>query len=128
MKVCILDDADPSSQQFPYVPEQYLEGHTWEKYLISKTNSVITIKHLASKGFDVMMCPWRRAEIAKQQVEDYKKFKATTNKKISRHYRGFIQTVWTSAENFLGFLNGTKTEPKYSTAECFKTLFDTLVP
>lgn len=55
MKVCILDDADPSSQQFPYVPEQYLEGHTWEKYLISKTNSVITIKHLASKGFDVFL-------------------------------------------------------------------------
>lgn len=55
MKICIIDDADPSSQQFPYVPERYLEGHSWEKHLVTKGNAVLTIKHLATKGFDVFL-------------------------------------------------------------------------
>ncbi len=55
MKICIIDDADPSSQQFPYVPEKYLEGHTWEKHLVTKGNAVLTIKQLATKGFDVFL-------------------------------------------------------------------------
>lgn len=82
-----------------------------------------TAETFASKGYDVMMCPWRKAEVAKQQVADYKAFKKSADKKTANHYRGFIQTVWTSAENFLGYMNGTKTEEKFSTAECFKTLF-----
>lgn len=81
-----------------------------------------TAEVFAAKGYDVMMCPWRKADVAKQQVADYKTFKKTASGRIRKHYRGFIQTVWTSASNFLQYMNGTKTEEKYSTVECFKTL------
>ena len=80
----------------------------------------------AEKGYDVMMCPWRKADVAKKQVSDYKAFKKTATAKTGKHYRGFIQTVWTSANNFLQYMNGSKTEEKFSTVECFKTLMDEL--
>jgi hypothetical protein len=85
-----------------------------------------TAEFFASKGFDVMMCPWRKADVAKQQVDDYEAFKKSAHNKIAKHYRGFVQTVWTSANNFLQFMNGTKTEEKFSTVECFKTLMTSL--
>ncbi|MFZ9687841.1 MAG: family 20 glycosylhydrolase [Chitinophagaceae bacterium] len=85
-----------------------------------------TAEMFAKKGFDVMMCPWRKADIAKQQVADYNAFKASSSGKAKKHYRGFIQTVWTSADNFLQYLNGTKKEEKFSTVECFKTLMSEL--
>ncbi|MEY2586229.1 MAG: hypothetical protein RLY11_78 [Bacteroidota bacterium] len=85
-----------------------------------------TAEVFAAKGYDVMMCPWRKADVAKQQVADYKVYKSNTPAKESKHYKGFIQTVWTSASNFLGYLNGTKKEEKFSTVECFKTLMTAL--
>lgn len=85
-----------------------------------------TAEIFASKGFDVMMCPWRKASVAVQQVADYKAFKSSAPKQTKKHYRGFVQTVWTSASNFLQFMNGTKTEEKFSTVECFKTLMSEL--
>ena len=85
-----------------------------------------TAEIFASKGFDVMMCPWRKASVAVQQVADYKAFKASAPQQAKKHYRGFVQTVWTSASNFLQFMNGTKTEEKFSTVECFKTLMSEL--
>jgi hypothetical protein len=85
-----------------------------------------TAEMFAKKGFDVMMCPWRKADIAKQQVADYKIFKSTGSAKEKKHYRGFIQTVWTSSSNFMQYMDGTKTEEKFSTVECFKTLMSEL--
>lgn len=55
MKICFIDDADPESQKFPYVPEKYLGNHTWEKHYVTKGDSVIKIKNLVSKGFDVFI-------------------------------------------------------------------------
>ncbi len=86
-----------------------------------------TAEVFAAKGYDVMMCPWRKADVAKQQVADYKSFKAAAKGETKKHYRGFIQTVWTSASNFLQYMDGTKTEEKFSTVECFKTLFAELI-
>lgn len=85
-----------------------------------------TAEVFASKGYDVMTCPWRKADVAKQQVINYKAFKKSASHKTAKHYRGFIQTVWTSAGNFMQFMNGTKTEEKFSTVACFNTLFSTL--
>jgi Glycosyl hydrolase family 20, catalytic domain len=85
-----------------------------------------TAEVFAAKGYDVMMCPWRKADVAKQQVADYKAFKESASAKSKKHYRGFIQTVWTSANNFLQYMNGTKTEEKFSTVDCFKTLMNEL--
>ena len=82
-----------------------------------------TAEVFAAKGYDVMMCPWRKAEVAKQQVVDYRAFKNSAPHRTAKHYKGFVQTVWTSASNFLQFLDGTKTEDKFYTVECFKTLF-----
>ena len=72
------------------------------------------------------LCAWRKADVAKQQVADYEAFKKSAPKKDAKHYRGFVQTVWTSASNFLQYMNGTKTEEKFSTVECFKTLMSAL--
>jgi D-alanine-D-alanine ligase len=55
MKICIINDDDIDSRQFPYQPEVYLKNHTWEKHFVTKGDAVIKIKTLASKGFDVFL-------------------------------------------------------------------------
>lgn len=85
-----------------------------------------TAEMFAEKGFSVMMCPWNRAEVARTQVDDYRKYRQTGERRNSRRYHGFIQTVWTGTDNFLDLLAGKTEEKKGSTAQCFRTLFEAL--
>jgi hypothetical protein len=82
-----------------------------------------TAEAFAQKGYSVMMCPWNRPEVAKTQVADYRKYKASGDRRETRNHHGFIQTVWTGTENFLDMFYGKTEEKKGSTVQCFKTLF-----
>lgn len=85
-----------------------------------------TAEMFAEKGFSVMMCPWNRPEVAKTQVADYRKYKQSGDRRNTRRYHGFIQTVWTGTDNFLDLLAGKSEEKKGSTAQCFRTLYEAL--
>jgi hypothetical protein len=88
----------------------------------------------ALKGFRVATCPWRNGDLAKQQLElmvDLRKNATTATKD---NYQGMIQTVWTSADNFMDYYYGIREQPnieKGDQAGCFKDLlnaFESLNP
>jgi hypothetical protein len=83
----------------------------------------------ATKGFDVMLCPWNRPEVVKLQVQDYFTYQNALKPAVAKKYRGFIHTVWTSPENFIDAFYGRNPAPtgrNNGTVEAFKTLFTLL--
>jgi len=82
----------------------------------------------ATKEFDVMLCPWRRPEVVKFQVQDYFTFQKALKPTVASKYRGFIQTVWSSPESFIDAYYGRSNDQGRSAGvvECFKTLFTLL--
>ena len=60
-----------------------------------------TAVYFAMKGFDVATCPWRKPQIALQQVDDMIHFRQHSNPEMSRHFQGIIETVWSGADSFL---------------------------
>lgn len=62
----------------------------------------------AMKGFRVATCPWRRPSVSTAQVADMVNFRQTATPVLKENYQGIIQTVWTSAENFMDGYYGDK--------------------
>jgi len=60
-----------------------------------------TAVYFALKGFDVATCPWRKPEIAVQQMNDMIRFRESCSKPMSQHFQGIIATVWSGADQFL---------------------------
>lgn len=85
----------------------------------------LTPLSFAVKGYDVMICPWNKAEVTRLQVADYQAFQKAMQPAIAKKYKGIIQTIWTSAEHFMDTFYGVKPEEGRSTGtvESFKTLF-----
>jgi hypothetical protein len=67
-----------------------------------------TAVYFAMKGFRVATCPWRRPSISTAQVSDMIDFRETATKEMKDNYQGIIQTVWTSADNFMEGYYGNK--------------------
>lgn len=82
----------------------------------------------ATKGYDVIICPWNKAEVTRAQVADYRVFQKALRPEVARKYKGVMQTVWTSTEVFLDTFYGVKPEEGRSkgTVESFNTLFKLL--
>ncbi len=78
----------------------------------------------AAKGFDVATCPWRTADLAEKQWVQMQAFRANTTPAMATHFTGMIQTVWTSAGNFMDLYYGDKpnTDPNGDQAACFKAV------
>ena len=60
-----------------------------------------TAVYFAMKGFDVATCPWRKPQIALQQVDDIIHFRQHSNPEMSLHFQGIIETVRSGADSFL---------------------------
>jgi hypothetical protein len=82
----------------------------------------------ALKGFRVISCPYRNAEVATVQMQMMVGFREHATAETKENYRGMMQTVWTSAGNFLDYYYGRKqfdTESNRGNyVECFNTLFE----
>ncbi len=77
----------------------------------------------ASKGFRVVSCPWRIGSVAVEQVQQTLDMRKNTTSPMSERFLGVMQTVWTSAENFLRNYYATDLDPeKLYDSECFKEL------
>jgi hypothetical protein len=79
--------------------------------------------YFAMKGLQVATCPWRNPEIAVLQAEDMVKFREHSTYEMKDRFAGIIQTVWSSAEQFLKDYNNPG-EEKNTAAGCFKTVFN----
>jgi hypothetical protein len=79
----------------------------------------------ALKGFRVATCPWRNGDLAKQQLELMLELRKNATPETRNNYQGIIQTVWTSAENFLDYYYRMKSPPNLELGDqagCFKDL------
>jgi hypothetical protein len=61
----------------------------------------LTAVYFAMKGLDVATCPWRKPELALQQLNDILKFRKNSPSGMSEHFQGIIETVWSGADGFL---------------------------
>lgn len=81
-----------------------------------------TAVYFATKGFNVVSCPFRQPETALQQVEDMIRFRGRSTSDMNDRYRGIVETSWSDAGSFLkDYYNQ---HPKKNTAaRVFKTIF-----
>ncbi len=88
-----------------------------------------TAVYFAMKGFKVITCPWRNADVANKQLQDIVAFRNESTTEMKPRFMGMMQTVWTGNSNFLkGFyenkidsVRGTKTE-----WYCFRELYKSI--
>jgi hypothetical protein len=77
----------------------------------------------ASKGLNVLTCPWRNTENAVEQEKMMRLFIDSATKEMKPRYLGMLQTVWGSAGNFMDSYNGVANpEREDKSAACFKAL------
>jgi hypothetical protein len=87
------------------------ENHTWPAVdLIPKDvvicdwhyeRAVPTAPYFAQKGLHVISCPWRKPEVALQQLRDMRNFRQQSPSPMNENFMGVMLTVWSPAENFL---------------------------
>ena len=80
----------------------------------------------ALKGFRVATCPWRHTDRALNQLRDMVEFRQYATQVTKDNFQGMIQTVWTSAENFLDLYYGITKPPADSRGDqvgCFNEMF-----
>lgn len=62
----------------------------------------------AAKGFRVITCPWRKPDVAVQQVIDIASFRKHSTPIMRERYLGVMETTWTSVSNFINGFYGVK--------------------
>lgn len=82
----------------------------------------------ASKGYRIITCPWRRPEVAVQQVADMVAFRQQATPVMRGRYLGIAETVWTGVEQFLNGYYGKEakaTVPAATSANAAMTPWNT---
>jgi hypothetical protein len=82
-----------------------------------------TAVYFAMKGFKVATCPWKNPTVAVQQSTDMMTFRKDATDEMKENYQGIVQTVWSSASNFLDGFYGKTTEKGETPWECFTAVF-----
>ena len=82
----------------------------------------------ASKGFEVVACPWRNAKVALGELANIRAVRAGKDKAVAARGLGMVQTTWCGFAPFLKAYQAqlagkppTKGAPAES-ARCFRTL------
>lgn len=86
-----------------------------------------TASYFALKGFNVLTCPWNKAEVAEKQLEQTLFNRSYSNPELTARYQGMVQTIWSSAANFIEQYNeemNEESEIESGPANCFIQLFE----
>jgi N-acetyl-beta-hexosaminidase len=78
----------------------------------------------ALKGLDVVACPWKKPDVAREQVKMMYDFKKNASPEMKEHFLGMMHTVWSSAGEFIKSYHTQKAkEGNPNTQEaCFKAM------
>ncbi len=79
--------------------------------------------YFAMKGFPVVSCPYRNPATAVQQKQDMLSFRSQSTPAMAARFRGVMQTVWSSWEQFREAYARQRPSEKPSAADAFKVLF-----
>lgn len=55
----------------------------------------------AAEGFDVISCFWNRPQVAADTIESVRLFRKVSSNRMTAHYRGIMQTIWSGNDNLL---------------------------
>jgi hypothetical protein len=85
-----------------------------------------TAVYFAMKGFNVISCPWRKPDVAVQQVNNMINNREQSTKEMKGRFLGVMETVWSPVSAFFNGYYG-KQEPvqNVSTADTFNTPWNT---
>lgn len=77
----------------------------------------------AAKGFTVVACPWRKSEVAAEQVDMLKGVLRHASAAMGLRYAGIVHTYWSPARHFMDGISG-KTEQGTvdPSVKCFREL------
>ncbi len=84
----------------------------------------ITDAYFALKGFNVLTCPWNKAEVAQLQIQQTIQHRFNTNEEVSDRILGMIQTIWSPAHEFLDHYYADETTD--GSVKCTKTFLNEL--
>jgi hypothetical protein len=86
--------------------------------------AIPTPAYFAMKGFDVIACPWRKPDVAREQVKMMYDFRRNSTPKMKDNILGVMQTSWTSAGGFMDNYNNPEQDvnEKGSEVETFKAM------
>jgi hypothetical protein len=90
-----------------------------------------TPRLFAEKGFDVVACPWRKPNVALDQLKQIRALRAEAGSTAGPHALGVMQTTWGGFSSFVHACEALKSgEPvekgPSEAAHCFSTLFKAL--
>ena len=71
--------------------------------------------YFAMKGFDVIVCPWRKPEVAVQHVNNMVDYRQQSPKEMKGRFLGVMETVWSPVSSFLNEYYG-KPQPRQNVA------------
>ncbi len=80
----------------------------------------------ALKGFPVVYSPWRKSDVALNQLEQVRQIKRSANESLANRMRGMLQTTWCGMGNFVRAYyeeEGFENQVAQEAAHCFKELF-----
>lgn len=84
-----------------------------------------TAVNFAMKGFEVATCPWRKPEIAMEQLNDMMRFRKNSTPEMADRFKGIIATVWSGADSFLkSYYDAEIYKKEVSDAVTLKRLMD----
>lgn len=79
----------------------------------------------AAHGLQVITCPYNKATVAKQQLQQTLLLRKQSNDILSERMLGIMQTIWAPAGTFLDNYNASLEDPAKSTDDvnCYKELY-----
>lgn len=85
--------------------------------------------YFAMKGFGVASCPWKKPQVALQQLQDMVRFREQATRAMKGRFQGVVQTVWSDAGSFLRDFRGHQQSEDFKRSEptaarCFLQLFE----
>lgn len=86
-----------------------------------------TAGYFALKGLSVVSCPWNKASVGEQEVENAYRLRRHSTSAVRHRVLGVVHTVWSSVDAFIKELNtvksGAKPPGEKSEADCFVRTF-----
>ena len=83
----------------------------------------------AKKGFDIVVCPWRKSDVALAQLAEVRAIRGGDDPAAARHALGMLQTTWCGLPPFAKAYRAqesggaTEKDAAAESANCFATLF-----
>lgn len=85
-----------------------------------------TAVYFATKGLNVITCPWRNPENAVKQTQDMFRYRASVTPEMKERFQGMMQTVWSGADQFMDEFYGRKKDAKdevNTASNCFRAMY-----